>query len=228
MIFNRQGGKTQTRKVESEWIKVPVPAIVDEALFDKAVKPREAHSPKKINPRVVSSPTLLTGLIRCSDCGAGMVVATGKSGRYRYDKCSNRMSRGNAARKSGNKPLEKLDTLVLDALRQRVYTPEYLQGIISRLRKQAAKGSDQKPKLKQLEKDLAATEQALDRLYEAVEQGVMRADDHLKARLDQHRVKRENLLTELTTAKRQEQSPLQTITPQKIKARAKYHQSAAC
>ena len=220
MIFNRQGGKTQTRKAESEWIKVPVPAIVDEALFDKAAKLREAHSPKKVNPRVVSSPTLLTGLIRCGDCGAGMVVATGKSGRYRYYKCTNRMSRGNAACKSGNKPLEKLDNLVLDALRQRVYTPEYLQDIISRLRKQAAKGSDQKQKLKQLEKDLTATEQSLTRLYEAVEQGVMRADDHLKARLDQHRVKREGLLAELATAKRQEQSPLQTITPQKIKATA--------
>lgn len=48
----------------------------------------------------------------------------------------------------------------------------------------------------------------------------MRADDHLKARFDQHRVKRESLLAELATAKRQEQSPLQTITPQKIKATA--------
>jgi len=222
MIFNRQGGKTQTRKAESEWIKVPVPAIVDEALFDKAAKLREAHSPKKVNPRVVSSPTLLTGLIRCGHCGAGMVVATGKSGRYRYYKCSNRMSRGNAACKSGNKPLEKLDSAVLDAFRQQVYTPDYLQGIITALRKQAAKANDgsAKQKAKQLEADLAQTEQAMTRLYEAVEQGIMKADDHLKTRLEQHQTKRERLLVELAGMKREQQSPLQTITPQKIKATA--------
>jgi len=50
-IFNKQGGKTQTRKDASEWIKIPVPGIIDEELFYKAAKLREAHSPKKNNPR---------------------------------------------------------------------------------------------------------------------------------------------------------------------------------
>ena len=64
-------------------------------------------------------------------------------------------------------------------------------------------------------------EQALVRIYEAVEKGFMEADEHLKARIQQHKAKRENLLAQIATAKQQRQSPLQSLTPQKIDAVAK-------
>lgn len=222
-IFNRCDSKTFSLKDKVEWISVPVPAIIEQAIFDAAAKLRAHHSPKKTNPRRESSPTLLTGLLRCGHCSAAMVVATGKSGRYRYYKCSKRMSRGNAACPSGNVPLEKLDTLVLDAFRNQIYTPEYINSIIATLRQAAAKSreSDHKQHLKPLEQQLVDVDQALTRIYEAVEKGFMKADEHLKTRLEQHQVKRESLIAEIAAIKRQQKSPLQTITPQKIEAVSK-------
>jgi len=219
-VFNQRDGKTQKAKDRLEWIGIEVPAVVDQKTFEQATKLRQVHSPKKTNPRKASSPTLLTGLIRCGHCGSHMTIATGKSGQYRYYKCTNRMSKGNAACKSGNVPLEKLDNLVLDAFRQKVYTPEHIQTIIAVLRKESSKhkDGDKKQQIKKLETALHETEQALNRIYEAVERGFMKMDEHLKTRLDQHQQKRETLLAEVANLKRQQQSPLQTITPQKIKA----------
>lgn len=220
--FNQRNKEGQ-QKDKSEWIGVSVPAIIDQDLFDKAAKLREANSPKKSVPRRETSPTLLTGLIRCGHCGSAMVVATGKSGRYRYYKCSNRMKRGNAACPSGNVPMDKLDNLVLDAFRQKVYTPEHIRGIVDELRKQAAKAGsiDEKQHLKKLETELVETEQAQTRLYDAIEKGLIEQDEQLKARFQQNKAKRENLLIEIANMKRRRQSPLQTITPQKIEAVSK-------
>jgi hypothetical protein len=52
----------------------------------------------------------------------------------------------------------------------------------------------------------------------AVEKGLMELDEGLKARVQQHKQTRESLLTEIAAMKRKQQSPLQTITPQKIEA----------
>ena len=124
---------------------------------------------------------------------------------------------------SGNIPMEKLDTLVLDAFRPKVYTPEHIRGVVDELRKQTAKiGSpDEKQLLKKLEADLLEAEQAQSRLYEAVEKGLMELDEHLKSRMQQNKTRREGLMVEITSLTRQRQSPLQTSTPQKVEAVAK-------
>jgi len=219
-LFNQTGGKASRKKDESEWIKVQVPAIIDQELFDKAAALRSANTPKKVNPARESSPTLLTGLIRCGHCNAGMVVATGKSGKYRYYKCNTRMSRGNAACPSGNIPVDKLDNLVLNAFRQKVYTSEHIQSLIDELRRHAAKTSaqDSKQHVKKLETQLQDAEKALNKIYEAMEKGIVELDDHLKGRVQQHKQSRESLITEIASLKRQTQSPLATLTPQKIEA----------
>lgn len=222
-LFNRTDSKTQRVKNEEEWIKIPVPAIVEQDLFDKATALRKAHAPQKSNPRRESSPTLLTGLLRCGHCGAAMVVATGKSGRYRYYKCSNRMSRGNAACASGNIPLEKLDEAVLTAFKNKIYTADHIKEVIARMKDHAAKRGDHEEKqhLKKLEAQLKEAEQAQTRLYEAIEKGVLELDEQLKARVQQHKQTREILVTEIASLKRQQQSPLAVLTPQKIESVAK-------
>ena len=221
--FNQMDSKTGQRKSKTEWIGVSVPAIIDQELFDKAAKLREANSPKQSSPRRETSPTLLTGLVRCGHCGSAMVMATGKSGRYRYYKCTARMKKGNAACPSGNIPMDKLDSLVLDAFRQKVYTPEHIRSVVDELRKQAAKSGspDEKQRLKSLETELLETEQGQTRLLDAIEKGLIEQDESLKTRFQQNKTKRESLLSEIADLKRQRQSPLQIITPQKVEAVAK-------
>jgi len=50
-----------------------------------------------MRPRQVTNPTLLTGLLKCGGCGAGMTLVTGKGGKYRYYKCTRRIGQRIAA-----------------------------------------------------------------------------------------------------------------------------------
>lgn len=220
--FNRFNAKTGRTKDKEEWITIAVPAIIDAETYEQAAKLRAAFAPTACAPRRETSPTLLTGLVRCGHCGSAMVMATGKSGQYRYYKCTARLKRGNAACKSGNLPMDRLDNHILDAFRQQVYSPEHLKDVIADLRKDTAKSGDaeQKKKLKQLEAKLHDTEQALSRLYEAIEKGLIELDAELKDRMQAHKRTKETVLAEIAAVKRQAQSPLQTITPQKIQATA--------
>ena len=221
--FNRFDTKNQRHRDKAEWVPISVPAIIDQELYDRAARLRKANAPKACAPRRETSETLLTGLVRCGHCGAGMVMATGKSGRYRYYKCTARMKRGNAACSSGNIPMDKLDTLVLDAFKKKVFTPEHIRSTIDAMRQQAAKMGkrDEKAHVKKLESQLLESEQALNRLYEGVEKGIMQLDEHLKDRLRQHKQTRESLVVEIANLKRQQQSPLAVLTPNKIEAVAK-------
>lgn len=222
--FNRYDAKAGKAKDKADWITVPVPAIIDQQTFDRAARLRAASAPKACAPRRETSPTLLTGLVRCGHCGSGMVMATGKSGKYRYYKCTARLKRGNAACPSGNVPMEKLDNLVLDAFKQKVFTPDHIRSVIDELRHQTTKMGrrNEKQQVKNLETKLQESEQALSRIYEAVEKGLMELDEHLKIRVQQHKQTRETLVAEISALKRKQQSPLAIITPQKIEAVSKF------
>ena len=62
------------------------------------------------------------------------------------------------------------------------------------------------------------TVQFLPSSSEAIEKGILELDEKLKIRVQQHKTRREAIGTELATLQRQNQSPMQTITPQKIEA----------
>ena len=66
-----------------------VPAIVDKDEFEVVQMLLKSSSPAMVAPRIVSGPTLLTGICFCAGCG-GAMLRTGKSGRYRYYTCRNR------------------------------------------------------------------------------------------------------------------------------------------
>ena len=58
-------------------------------------------------------------------------------------------------------------------------------------------------------------------MFEAIERGVVELDDRLKIRIQQHKAHREALIAELAILQPRHQTPLQTLTPQKIEAVAR-------
>jgi hypothetical protein len=83
-IFNKRDAKNQKSKPESEWVRMMVEPIIEKSVFEAVQAHKAARAPSITPPRVVNSPTLLTGLLKCGCCGASMTLATGKGGRYRY------------------------------------------------------------------------------------------------------------------------------------------------
>ncbi len=219
-FFNKRESKTRKLKPQSEWVQVNVEPIIDVATFDLAAQRRVDRSPANVPPRVVNSPTLLTGLLRCGECGARMTLATGKSGKYHYYKCSTRINQiGRKTCQSNNIPMEKLDSLVLQAVADRVFKPERVKTMLTELlQAQKKSGSTHNDQLKALTKELDSLKSQSDRLYEAVEKGLLPMDVTLQERVHKHQARRQELLTEIAGLRREKELPLDQIKPVHVAA----------
>jgi site-specific DNA recombinase len=78
--FNKRS-KSKELKPVSEVIAVAVPPLIDQTTFDAVQAHLRSRNPKVTPARVVSGPTLLTGICFCADCGGAMTLRTGKGGR---------------------------------------------------------------------------------------------------------------------------------------------------
>jgi site-specific DNA recombinase len=216
--FNKRYGKTNEVKPRDEWVMSKVPPITDRGTFDKVQQLRGARSPKNTPSRVVNSPTLLTGLLKCS-CGASMTIATGKGGKYRYYKCTAKINLGKDTCNSGNLPMAKLDQLILQSVSEKVFTPDRVAVMLNEFRTNLQKTrSKHDDTLRQLKKELDAIQQATDRLFEAVEQGMLPVGQTLRERAHKHQTRRQEVLTEMAGLRRQKEMPLSQLSTKKIDA----------
>ena len=205
---NIRDSKANTNRPPEEWIKTAVPAIIDAATFEHVRAKLESRAPSKIPPRLVSSPTLLTGLLKCGVCGGSMTLVTGKGGKYRYYKCTSRQNQGNHACTSANLPMEKLDDLVLEQLAQKVFAKERLQTLMAELRKRI-KGSkdEQQERINEINRQIKKTEERQQRLLDAIETGIIELDETTQRRAQQHKAAREALFIELAGVRRDTSLP---------------------
>ena len=191
--------------------------IIDKQVFLAVAQRRHDRSPAVTPARVVSTPTLLTGLLRCDNCGAGMTTATGKGGRYQYYKCNTRIGQGAGACCTPAVPMQKMDDLVLAAFADKVLSPERLRDILKEMKqhlKQANSGQDET--LRTLKKELVELESATNRLYEAVEKGLLPMDDMLKSRAQKIKARREALLTEVAGTNRMKELPVSMLSARQL------------
>jgi site-specific DNA recombinase len=128
--FNKRA-KSKELKPVSEVIAVAVPPLIDQATFDAVQAHLRARNPKVTPARVVSGPTLLTGICFCAGCGGAMTLRTGKGGRYRYYMCSIKARQGETGCKGRSIPMEKLDNLVASHIEDRLLQPERLEEVLA-------------------------------------------------------------------------------------------------
>ena len=204
---NIRDSKANANRPPQEWIKATVPAIIDAAIFERLRIKREARAPAKTPPRITNSPTLLTGLLKCS-CGASMTVATGKGGLYRYYKCTRRKSLGNDACDSKNLPMERLNDLVLNSMADKIFAPERLQAMVSELRKRIRSSKDvQQDRIIEINRQIKQVEKKQENLLNAIENGTIELDEPTQRRAQQHKSAREALFIELAGVRRDHSLP---------------------
>ena len=115
-------------------IVVDVPPIIDQATFDAVQAHLRSRNPKVTPARVVSGPTLLTGICFCAACGGAMTLRSGKGGQYRYYTCSIKARQGETGCKGRSIPMEKLDYLVAEHIADRLLQPERLEKVPASVR----------------------------------------------------------------------------------------------
>jgi site-specific DNA recombinase len=171
--YNRHDSRTRKAREKAEWVAIEVPAIVSPADF-KTVQARLAHRrPATTPPRIVASNVLLTGLVRCEGCGGPMMIRTGKGNRYRYYACAgNRLKGRSACANPVAIPEGRLNGLVLNALTDRLLTPERLPRLLQEAqRHRRAFCSDTAQRRAQLRRTLADIESQIHRLLAGVSDG---------------------------------------------------------
>jgi len=217
--FNVIDSRTRQKRPPTEWVKTNIPVIIDAAVFERVRAKRQLRTPDQTPPRITTSPTLLTGLLKCGECGGSMTLVTGKSGRYKYYKCTTRQNKGNHACASSNHPMEATDQQVLNKLADKVFTPERVHSMMTSLRKRIKTSKDtQQQRVNELNRQLKAVEERQHRLLDAIETGVIELDETTQRRAQQLKSAREALLIEQAGVRREHSLPVDQLKASQVEA----------
>ena len=221
--FNKRSEAGAIKPV-SELVAVEVPPLIDQTTFDAVQAHLRARNPKVTPARIVSGPTLLTGICFCANCGGAMTLRTGKSGRYRYYTCSTKARQGETGCKGRSVPMEKLDNLVAGHIEERLLQPERLEEVLaSVLDRRQERAERRREHIAELNQRAAEADLRVKRLYDAIESGVADlGDPALKERIGGLKATRDQAQADAERAVAMLQSAGQrAVTPAMVRTFAK-------
>jgi site-specific DNA recombinase len=184
---------------QDQWIQIPVPALVDERLFDLAQERLEEN--KKFSPRRTVEPSILQGLTHCARCGYALYRTSAKSSArkiYYYRCLGSDAWRYQGKARCHAKPirLDLLEATVWNAVEKLIEEPSLIQAELDR-RLEAARNADPV----RLNKDriahaLGQVERRMERLLTAYQEELMGLDE-LRSRIPDLRSRETRLKAEL-------------------------------
>jgi site-specific DNA recombinase len=201
-------------------VEIDIPPIISQDVFESVQARLARNNPKVTPPRVVSGPTLLTGLAICASCGSGM-TRTGTRRRYRsysYYSCAGCQQKGRSVCQGRHIPMAKLDTLIIENVKDQLFNSERLRVILEALvERQGEKDRAVDDRRLALERELSAKEEKVTRLYRAIEDGIVELDTQLKDRITTLRTERDIVRASIDRIKTQLRSRA-AITPDRLEA----------
>ena len=218
--YGRRNSRTGGLHDPATIVEIEIPPILPLELVEK-VQARLAHNnPKVTPPRIVNGPTLLSGLATCASCGAGMTrTGTRRRNRsYTYYTCAGCHEKGKSVCRGRHVPVAKLDALIIENIKERLFAPERLAKILeSLLENQHAKNCSVEDRRAALMSELAATNERLNRLYRAIENGIVDLDSQLKERVEALKTQRDLAQASLDRIAAQDNTRAM-ITPDRLAA----------
>ncbi|MFL9826640.1 recombinase family protein [Rhodoplanes sp. SY1] len=179
--FNTRSHKDREKKPEAEVAVMAVPPLIDRETFDAVQASLKTRQPMVTPARVTSGPTLLTGICFCAKCGGAMTLRTGKGSTgslYRYYTCSTQARQGKTGCKGRSIPMDKLDELVACHMEERLLQPKRLKTILAGLLDRREDRLERRREhLAELQKRITETDQRINRLFDAIESGMVDKDD---------------------------------------------------
>lgn len=162
--------------------------IVSQDLWDRAQAMLESRSGKAARSFTGNYP--LSGLLRCPECGAGMVAGRSSQRRKdgtewvrRYYVCSQFSNKGSAACHANSIPADDAERYVFDRLAEVATRPKTLQDIVKKLNSsRAGDRGEYEQGLARLEKELQALDAKRDKWFSLYEEDGIPVS-HLRKRL---------------------------------------------
>ena len=170
-----------------DWIELPVPAIVDPALFARAQRQREAN--RRFSERKTVEPTLLQGLCVCAHCGYAMGRNSGNSSRktprLHYYRCHGTEGWRHPEGAVCDNPAvraDELDAAVWTEVLALIEDPDLIQGEITRRLEAANDTTDIRQRTDSLQGELGRITTRMRRLLDAYQEEVMTLDELREAK----------------------------------------------
>ena len=167
--------------------------LIDELTFQRAQAILRERGEDLSRRRGNASDFLLSGVVRCGSCGKAFVgmSARGNGGRYEYYACSGRQKHGPKACRNDRLPRHKLEHAVFQQLAALYRDSKLVAEALAKAEQEAERARPEiEQRLASIGAEIARAEQALERYFEAFEQGRLspeRCDERLtrlQARLE--------------------------------------------
>ena len=145
-------------------------AVICAEEFDRAQMLIGQRAPRNAGG-TPKSEAVFSGILRCGHCGEAMMTesATGRGGvRYRYYNCRSYLH--GIGCESRRVAVEAVDAALVDAVCDRIFTPETLRGLVVELRQQSSEFERfRQERIDAIAVELGDVERRLRRLYESIE-----------------------------------------------------------
>lgn len=160
----------QTSEVDQVIVRDNHPAIVERKLFD-SVQAMFSHRKRASTPHQSGGSFVLTGLLRCADCGYGMIGMTNQSAKAKtvLYRCGGSQTKGVGFCHPHMVKQEEVLKSVFEAFKDRYANPQTAERLRTEVRRQLAqtrKQTDVKALENQLAKEQAKFDKASRRLVE--------------------------------------------------------------
>ena len=176
------GKKTYRHRPRKEWkiMKDAHPPIVDDDLWEAVEKTKQrrdgfrAGNTRKGGEKGAFSKYLLTGFLKCGQCGANYIAQISggeRAGQYAYYRCGYRQRRGESVCSNHTSlPMPRIEGAVIDLLQDEILTKQtvdvFVEDVLKRYKEQLRDpGQDE---LKKTVKELHKAERELIHLVQAI------------------------------------------------------------
>jgi site-specific DNA recombinase len=195
----KTGRRVTRTNLESEWIvqNVPELRILDDKLFDTA-RARRLDAGTPASRRRPKSTRLLSGLLRCGECGSGMAM-TGSDRSGPRVRCSRNRESGSCDN-STKYYVDKIERLVVDRLKVQIDNPKLMGRFVEAyLAERRALSADARRDKVKIAAQITTCQRAISNLVAAVEKGTLEPDE-VAERLQVQRSEKSRLQRELESA----------------------------
>src|SRR5258707_191356 len=168
--------RAQQERPRSEWIEVPVPALISEQTF--ALAQQQLGKNKQFASRRTLVPTLLQGMLVCRQCGYALCrTATRSGGRtvyyYRCTGAQARHQRSGTACSSRSVRQDFIDPLVWQEILRLLEDSSLIQAEIQRRIEEARNADPRQQRRTALEQEQARLQNSIDRLILAYQEQLL-------------------------------------------------------
>ena len=177
-------------RVENAW-----EAIIDRDTFEQVQVMLKGRARAYLHPRRVASHYLLSGLARCGYCGKALVGQDAKGGKFKYYVCGTLLKKGSGSCQAHYINSQRFERLVIDKIKEHILTEENLTELVCLVNEEMdASTSKHRQQLDALLTEISRVNQRLERLYDALETGMLQLAD-LAPRIQRLRQRQEQLET---------------------------------